>query len=513
MFSILPDGGEAMRSILPAHARASVAQLSLEEADQKEAKERMQFDETLEVKSLASTAYRANAESLLAQCDEEAKAGLDHFCCVVESAIQSLQSLLTDRLKSLDRVKATIGESSQDYYFTDIDEWRASAQKELDTLLADSQAPKSNSSGPDSLQRPEWLSAEMTKNNLEEEELLQEDYSTNEDDGEEDDFDISNGNDDEMPPTTELPPQTQESNDPFDVQKLFSSFAQPNSPLAFRKIGVKKLLRRKTQGHDDPETAILLDYFWPDVHLIDVKNVTAIVGSFACSFRPVSERYPIHYGRVYLSPSRVIFTSWTKKKRNYTWREIIDVKTSVGLRSTEDTLVVAYQSKDAGACMVLGGISDREAAFDLVEKLREDSKSLPAVSAAAPTPIPSSSSTAIAGPSTDDVVTEVPPDGTLQKMELCVSKHLRKISVQRYWEIVWSDKGRPDSFYAKWLAKASMDIEMEPWKEGEFVGPWDKEKYGSERVVRFRVRRKTHLYIGRKSCSCREDCSTSPSPP
>jgi hypothetical protein len=179
-------------------------------------------------------------------------------------------------------------------------------------------------------------------------------------------------------------------------------------------------------------------------------------------------------------------------------------------------LVVTYQNKD-GACMVLGGISDRRAAFDLVEKLREDSKSVAAVSAAALAPL--SSSSTVAGPSTGDVgkvvlpatgdvVKVVPPDGTLQKMEICVSKHLRKISIQRYWEIIWSDKQAP--FYEKWLAKASTDIKMEPWKEGEFVGPWDKEKYFSERVVRFKVKRKTHLYIGRKSCFCREDCSTYP---
>lgn len=502
MFSILPDGGEkAMKSFLPPGARASVAQLSLEEADQKEAKERLQYDETLDVKSLALKAYKSSAEALMAQCDEEAKSGWDHCRFVVESTIQSLQSLKAERLGSLASVKSTIGQASNKYYYTDINEWRTSAQQQLDTSRADI-ATNSNDSDPSSgfelpisLQRPSWLSAELAGSNAEEEEDLE--LSANEDDGDEDDLDVSIREDDELPATTEAP-QTQDSfNESFDVQKLFSSFAQPNSPLAFRKMGMKKLLRRRNQGHSDPETAILLDYFWPDAHVIDVKNVTAVAGSFACSFRSASERYPIHYGRLYLSPTRIIFTSWTKKKLNFTWQEIVEVKESTGLsKRDEDTLMVTYQkrSKSNDSFMVLGGIRDRQAAFDLVGKLREEAKALAIESAA------SQASAVAGGLAPDGDAVPVPPDATLQKMQTCVSRHLRKISIQRFFEIVWSDKQKP--LYEPWLAKASMDIQMEQWKEGNFVGPWDGERYEMERVVKFRIQRKTHLYIGRKSwCS------------
>ena len=68
-------------------ARANMAQRSLKEADEKEAKVMQQLDTAMEVTNLAIEAYRTNAESIISQYNDEEKTGWDDVEVAVNSFV------------------------------------------------------------------------------------------------------------------------------------------------------------------------------------------------------------------------------------------------------------------------------------------------------------------------------------------------------------------------------------------------------------------------------------------
>ena len=92
----------------------------------------------------------------------------------------------------------------------------------------------------------------------------------------------------------------------------------------------------------------------------------------------------------------------------------------------------------------------------------------------------------------------VPPDETLKKMDIIISKRLKGLTVQQFHDTVWKED--PDKpLYRKWLdASGKNDIEIQDWQimDDDVKGLWDGESYQKERTVNFQFTRTTHLYTG-----------------
>jgi len=99
----------------------------------------------------------------------------------------------------------------------------------------------------------------------------------------------------------------------------------------------------------------------------------------------------------------------------------------------------------------------------------------------------------------------VPPDALLKNMEIVVSKTIRNVSIKSLYEKVWADNS-PDkeSFYGSWLKDEDcFEISTGDWEYADsgafFTNPWCKEygeSYTQRRLVTFKFKRTTHLYIG-----------------
>ena len=497
MLELMP--GENAMKILPTGARASFAQRSVEEADQREAKGRQHLDAAMEVASLAVEAYQTNAESLLAKFDEEEAAGWERLRKASQAFVQLIQDNRQVLLDTLLSKQSTI-QQLRDEVLSDVNEWRIKAQQDLvskcvekddgsgapdsgyqlEVHLEASSTPEASPYGAEDGTSTSVLDASVNSS-FDDDEVLDE---TEHDEAEDED----------------AAGDASENAEETHMQKLFRrTLSAPSNLRGIRKLARGR--RRLGSDHEDFETDLFLTYFWPEI--VDAKKVTTIVDSFSCSFRDGGQKLPFQYGRVYLTPNRIIFTSWTKKKLNLFWPDVTQVKPSRGFHGlANDTIHVICRKPESNevSCMTLGGFYDRPAVLEIIESLRDQSKLKAEQQAAAEAvteTTPSIAEKAISGElSTDDKSREIPipPDETLGKTTIVVSKSLHNISVQRFYEIVWVEKDKP--LFEPWLAQSAFDIEVGKWKEEKTIGPWCKEEYPMTREARFKVKRTTHLYIG-----------------
>jgi hypothetical protein len=92
---------------------------------------------------------------------------------------------------------------------------------------------------------------------------------------------------------------------------------------------------------------------------------------------------------------------------------------------------------------------------------------------------------------------DVPVDSVIKTMDPIFSKTLNNVSIDEYYKAGWSED---PPLYGPWLErKGSYDLTVSNWEtstKGGFENPWSKEKFPQKRVVRFKFKRTTHLYIG-----------------
>lgn len=89
---------------------------------------------------------------------------------------------------------------------------------------------------------------------------------------------------------------------------------------------------------------------------------------------------------------------------------------------------------------------------------------------------------------------QIPPDETLQSMDIFVDEILPNISVPTYHDKVWADENGAQ-FYGSWLTQCGkMKVLVSDWEEmagegGGYVGPIDYEQYTKKRVITFVTKR------------------------
>lgn len=89
----------------------------------------------------------------------------------------------------------------------------------------------------------------------------------------------------------------------------------------------------------------------------------------------------------------------------------------------------------------------------------------------------------------DSDLPAVPPDVTLQKMDIIVNKRLKGVSIPEFYEVVWSEgnKTNREPLLGPWLEEnGKREITVGDWEFAdearEFVGTWCEEKYKQKRV-------------------------------
>jgi hypothetical protein len=549
MFSILPDGGGHAMKMLNPGARASLAQRNLEDAGQKESKGRQLLDTTVETTVRTLDAYKSSAEALSSKCEEEDKAGWDDVKFALESFVTQVESSRESRAKSLEDMKAMLDADALAGTVTDINEWAIKTQGIIASKVSLSQEADANTTGITGEIDSGFMLEVNTKLSDTLGELLRgveaEKEGTTLDAGENvDETETENvermaispassadGEDCSMDKSpSEAQPAVASTEERQTPKWIRRSLTAPNPPgkgerggKVPRKLSLgKKIPGREGNGESsqpDDETQIFLHYFWPDK--VDPQSVPSVIESFSCSFRDSSQRLPSQYGRVFVTSARLIFVSWSQKRLVLKWAEVVTVETAKNFVITGDNhLMLTYTKGSDESIVLLGGFTDRQQTYDLVGKLREEAKTMDeeeakalkdeeeakamkdAEEAKAMNKDAAIIKEVAVGEAKEEVVGEpsakVPPDSTLQKMDMIFSKHLRNISIPRYYEIAWSEGNGTNEkpLYGPWLKKAGHDVEVSDWEHSEAVGVWCKERYPQKRIVKFKVKRRTHLYIG-----------------
>jgi hypothetical protein len=486
MFSILPDGGaEALRIFAPG-ARATIAAHSLEEADSRESNRRQQLDAAVETTAKCAESYKRTAAALVKQYDDDEAEAWEGIRSVLDGIASSSASYRTARLSSLAEVEPL----QQDFRY--LEEYRAELQSKLDLLLSDisdddnegltQKFDGSPTSGPFATSRNDDTMDDESSNDVNSV------TSASTLDKSEASQSKSNANYTSPPRSSNPDGDDRESDGPWH-QKMTLSPQKSVSSLGneFLRLASSVMDASPTRDPSNQlslETEAFLSFFWQDP--VDRSKVPQVLESFPCSFRDSSQRFPSQYGRLFLTKSRIIFNSWTGRKLSVSWSDLKNVE-RVASTYDDSVLLTTKKTESEDQFSILGGLYDRTALIELICRLRDDAsirRQIPSAQEAPPS-IPSLEP-ALAVP--------VPPDETLKKMNIVLSRHLKSISVQRFYEIAWSEEEKP--FYEPWLSRVCFDINMGRWKLERAVGPWCGESYDQKRVITFKVKRRTHLYIG-----------------
>ena len=502
MFSILPDGGEQAMKMLAPGARARLVQHSLEGAGEKEQKGRQVLDAATEAASRALDGYKSTATTLIARCDEEEQNGWTDLKVCLDSLLEGLGSQRRRRVDWFTDCSETFEVDVSVVARSDEENWRKEIQESLAARSSvENAAPESPVAGfrlPLVEESSTLVEALATRSGDSDEPLSMiddDECGVNPDsvDGSRGDEvdDGTPGSTDNVSSDADHPSVEGSSTDTWlkrSASSILSGSSHKSGEIG-RKLDIGAKIR-KVKGEFlglDTETDIFMSYLWP--RSVELQLAPTLHTSFPCSFRDSRQQLPFQYGRVYLTSASIVFVSWTGKKLALKWPAVLSVeKVPRFVGTEEDTLVITCQKTPSEESrMVLGGFVDREVVLERILSTRSSAR-------VAEVEENDRAASLVEGLRESVTASLVPPDQTLRKMSVVVSGKLRNMSVQRYHEVVWSEKQK--AFYQPWLEKVCFDVELGQWQHGDFVGPWCNESYQQKRFVKFRVKRRTHLYIG-----------------
>jgi hypothetical protein len=491
VFSILPDGGEqAMQKMLNPDARRAIAKTNLQEADQKESKEKDALDAAVVAKGQSLKTYKASAENLVYTFMKEDEAGWADMEATIKSILSSFEDFRSYRYGSLDR--SSTAAAGPDARTSDIAEWTARAE----THIAKKAEKEDDSPDPNKIDRGFALKAE-----LEESGTVHKLLTLTEVDG--DEPDLGEGSTDSHSSTT----SSEQASDSKGDDLLNSPVARVHSPptistseketISIPSRSPPRSPPRKAEslGHasDAAETELFLAHFWSDRE--DGEEPPTVIESFSCAYWPKEgEGYlsPLLHGRLFLTSNAMYFVGWGDKKIVLNLEDIVSVSKEKNMMGTIDnSLCVMYESEAGESSYFFGSFAFRDKAFLLLQQLSTVARSLRDLNGS-PKP-------------TKSTLPDVPPDEVMKKMDVVLSKTIKNVSIQRFYELIWSEgQGGVDEkpFYGPCLVDmGSHKVNVGEWEFAKdeadrFTNQWCGEKYSQRRVVTFAFKRKTHLYVG-----------------
>lgn len=277
-------------------------------------------------------------------------------------------------------------------------------------------------------------------------------------------------------PPVNTPPAPHSKSDSVLPSRL-SSFRQAASP-------------RRTQSA--PLGPTLTDFETLKKHFPDeTKNDAEVLKTFRCVYRPKEKSgflVPNQPGKLYTTREHLYFLASDGKGFVLRWHQINDLKKEKGFMGG---ILVRYSLDATDLAFSIGRLDSLDTVWEHLSDLRGEKS---------PEKEPEQS------PSSDSgMVTEspVPPDATLKKMTIVLSKKVRGVSIKNVYEKVWSEAKSEKPFYLPWLeTEECFDISVPDWEvaapgSGGFQNPWCKEKYTQRRKVVFKFKRSTLLYMGK----------------
>ena len=515
VFSILPDGGEGMQKMLNADARRAIAQTTFEEADQRENKEKQALDSATLAKAQSLKSYSATAQNLVYTFRKEEDAGWSDIEATLKSLLSSLEGFRSERHRSI--ALSTNAAADSGAQVSDMAEWTARARNHIRK-----KAEKADETSPGiNMQRGFALKVELeeSKNvykllNLVETERGDSDIGEAESgdsdirEAERGDSDIGDGS---PALTSDEQISSLKSNDLLDspldngsgstVMEAHSSTTKellsiPRERTA-SETSENSFRGPRSQGtsSDSAETELFLAHFFTD--LGEDEAAPTVIESFSCAYWPKEgEGYlsPLLHGRLFVTSRTMYFVGWGGKKIVLNLEDVVTVSKEKNLMGTIDnSLKIVYNDEDEESSYFFGSFAFRDNAFLLLQQLSTVARSLRELNGSP-------------AKSMNKALPEVPPDQVIKNMEIVVSKKIKNVSIQRFYEIVWSE-GEASAegakpFFGPWLEEmGSRKVKMGNWEFADnesdhFVNKWCGEKYAQKRSVSYEFTRTTHLYVG-----------------
>jgi hypothetical protein len=225
------------------------------------------------------------------------------------------------------------------------------------------------------------------------------------------------------------------------------------------------------------------------------EKTPEVLEIFACSYRPKEKSAfltPILNGRCFTTSDSLYFLSWDSKSFVLRWDKIKTVEKEKGFMgsASDNSLVVTYTSEGSHSAFVLSRLDAGDKTLVHLQSLLNSKTQI--------------NESSVETGDSDSSHPPVPSDQLLKDMEIVVSRNIKGTSIKSLYEKVWADPPGQKSFYEAWLEdEECFDIATGDWeyakKDAPYTNPWcgmKGETYTQKRLVTFKFKRTSHLYIG-----------------
>ena len=485
-------GGEAMKK-LKENAMVQIAQMSINEVDQKGAKDQIALEEAMVEKKNALAAYASATKDRIDKIDAEDESGWIEMKEYMLKLAETIKAFKKSRLTELQsRISCEI-ESSSEQLIVKMEEWANNIREKIHNS---ERASSSLHPSEYALSINQVTSAnidqlfEMTEIDLKMPMIKSEIESNEESQSQSIDIEVITPLHATNVAANASRAELEKSQTPNDVSagKLLPISENVkgenlentgNAPVAVAEEELSL------------EVRAFVEQFWAEKP--EDERVPNIIDNFTCAYRP-KERMgflaPYLHGRLYITTEAIYFLA---AENHFTlhWGKILSIAKEKGFMGSNNAtdLVISYQSGNSISSFLLCRVKDRDKVVANLQRVKAENEQSECLMN-----IESDSKN-------QSHLPQIPPDSLLQDMEIVVSRTIKNVSIESIFEKVWADRAEDESFYGSWLQNEEcFDIVMGEWEVTKscdgFRNEWCNEKYDQYRLVKFKFNRTTHLYIG-----------------
>jgi len=561
MLSMLPSGmeDEAMAKMLNSEQRLALAKKTLDEATAKQQRDKLAYESAQVAKDKAIQSYTATAHA----ADNQAVAKADALWSAVSGGFEVILSFFQHyrevRYDGINPATEKVQECNGTVILEDMREWGKAMQQNLLSHLERSGVEIIPGPGGKRLIRRKHLAGRSEKESYgyslkvklvdsknvykllefvvaegDSETLEGERTCPRDNDGDDDEDDQStstNSKSKRFPPsngvaatsTSMAMSEHAPSNSTCGIataDAIPRSLSTPSVPIERMSVATKELKSlaetlkgaaagpeesapKPTDAATSAETQLFLAHFWDgdregedgDDGDEQMSKPPTIIESFSCAYWPKETEgfiSPLLHGRMFVTSTAMYFIGWGDKKLILKWEDVISItKDTIG--PLDNSIRVTYDVGEGESSYFFGSFaySYREKAFQLLDQLSTVARQLTDL-------------TGKKKKKKKKSVPAVPPDETLKKMEHVLTKKLKGVSLQHFYNMCWTENADAEGgpFYRSFLeSQKGHDISVSDWEiadEGadSYTHPWSGEKMTQKRIVKFKFTRTTHLYVG-----------------
>lgn len=495
-------GGEAMKKFTE-NAMVQIAQIGINEVDQKVAKDQLALEEASAEKKAAVLAYALCTKERIEKIDAEDGSGWAELSETISKLAESVRALKRDRCTVYQNQISHELHITFQSLVANMEDWSKSVQEKI---YQNERASSSTNVPEHALSMKQMKSDNidpllaMTETDLTIPKLKIEIESTSEmpKDGSTDSRDVI-----PIPPVaSDVQGVDCSDSSGEEVEKSQGSVTTPSE----NKTNVSESEKEKlpspvdndlavARKEESPEAKAFFDQFWSKKP--EDEKMPTILDTYACAYRP-KERMtfltPNLVGRLYTTKEAIYFLAADNNFALH-WERITSVEKEKGFMgaNNDSDLVVSYRTGKTTSSFLLCRLTDRDGVVANLKRLKAEY--------GAENEEPEGSIVSENEGGTGPQLPPVPPDSLLENMEIVVARTIKNVSIRHIFENVWADRTEGESFYESWLKdEECFDIGMGEWEIAEpgakFRNEWCNEKYDQQRLVTFKFNRTTHLYIG-----------------